>query len=890
MNIAKIPSHIRSLLLALCSLLVACSSDNTEQRSQQFYATKLCAPALSSEIADTLYERAYNNFAVTSNDHTILSAIWHDCNIKYVTAETSAFIRQLFTLNEMCTDNMMCAWDDSGIAQITLNQHDQVKGNLKPAEGMYMRLICGVLLCNKYLHKFASDSDTKQAEIRFLRALNYYYLMDIFGKAPIFRYYTDDKTPISSQTEIYEFIEHELVEVLPFLPNGKNTSDFDQAYGKANKIAALMLLDRLYLNAEVYTGVPQWEKAAKTAQEILMGPYKLSSRPLYNSSMGVTWSGYQLLFAGDNGSNGSSCEVVYPIRFDSQSMADWNGSTFLICSASKYDTKFLPDIDGLGLTEQWIGNRMRANLIVKFLPDSIPFEAHYPTMVEWAHDDRALFQSVDRRLSCRVRPIFEDGFSTVKFNNLHSTTAQPTEIPKTASTDFPLMRLAETYLTLAEAEWRLGNTNDALKYINIVRKRANALPLTSIDKKGFAILDEWAREFYFECRRRTDLIRFNCFGGNNDYLWQWKGGTILGHNFNEALNTYDLPNDTLIVTTNRQNVDMYYMIGNGIGDNSWDNRGGKNIGQGLAPMCIIDSTTLQFTDYLNKDAGFKMLRDLCSWEEQFGAGEFPGDVVHNHGSAKHFTVNQEGIYRVTLNPKKELVSIEHIEESMVNNYQSLYLWINHGKNELKRYSDNAQTHIWKADFDSEGGDILLNISKTASANKDQINLYNCIRYGIPTDIDNRGRIVLHTEDGHQTIRVIYNDIDNSLYSYKLESDFNPEDDIPEDIHLSLDIDKDYKTSDNAYALKYGFTLPDKATVKRIRIGLTDSETNRPGIELAMIDSHSMSNGTIVIYDDKLKEAKNKLKDAIIYKFTVQVEFSLYGDTWCAKGYSTTIYD
>lgn len=886
----KIPTYIGFLLLIFGSILVACSHSNTELRSQSFYATNLCAPALSSENADTLYERTYNNFAITSNDPSLGSALWHDCNIKHVTSESSAFVRQLFTLNEMCSDNIMCNWDEVGITQINLNQLDQIKGNLKPAEGMYIRLICGVLLCNKYLHKFSLDSNTKLAEIRFLRALNYYYLLDLFGKAPIFKDYADDIVVVSSKEEIYSFIEHELIEALPFLPEGKSTFDFYPTYGRANKTAALMLLDRLYLNAVTYTGVPQWNRAADVAREILSGPYALSSRPLYNDSMDANWSGYQQLFAGDNGSNGSSCEIVFPVKYDVHSMADWNGTTYLICASAKDDTYFLPNVIGLGLAQNWTGYRTRSNLIEKFFPDSIPFNSLYPTMVEWAHDDRALFQSANRQLSCRVRRSFVDGFSTVKFNNLRSASAQPTEIPQLASTDFPLFRLAETYLTLAEAEWRMGNIEEALKNINVIRQRANALPVSSIDERGYSILDEWAREFYLEGRRRTDLIRFNCFGGDNDYLWQWKGGSLLGQPFDKAMNIYDLPNDSLIVAPNNNEMNMYYMVGVGIGNNSWDNSGGNNIGLGIAPMCIVDSNTLQFSDYFGNDVSFKMIRDFNSWEEQFGAGEYPGETAHNLGCSKNISVDPDHIYRVSLNLRSEAVSIRRIEDNLVCDYKNLYLWVNHGKNEMKRYSNNPKTHVWIADLESEGGDILLNITKSPNASKDPVNLTNSIRYGFPTEVDNRGRILLHTANEQQKIRIIYNDIDNSLYTCKLEEDSNPEDHISEDILLSLNIDKEYKTGNNACALKYSFVLPNKATVKKIRIGLTADENRNAGVELASVNANSITTGTVVIYDDKLQEAKKQLKNAVTYRFTIQLVFSLHGDLWCTTGYSTSIYE
>ena len=63
---------------------------------------------------------------------------------------------------------------------------------------------------------------------------------------------------------------------------------------------------------------------------------------------------------------------------------------------------------------------------------------------------------------------------------------------------------------------------EGTKAINQVRARAAASQLTSFSLKE--ILDEWSREFYFEGRRRTDLIRFDKFGGNNNYNWAWKSG------------------------------------------------------------------------------------------------------------------------------------------------------------------------------------------------------------------------------------------------------------------------------------------------------------------------------------------------------------------------------
>lgn len=54
------------------------------------------------------------------------------------------------------------------------------------------------------------------------------------------------------------------------------------------------------------------------------------------------------------------------------------------------------------------------------------------------------------------------------------------------------------------------------------------------------LLDEWAREFYLEGRRRSDLIRFGCFT-TDKYLWDWKGGVKEGKSVSDIYNVYPIP-------------------------------------------------------------------------------------------------------------------------------------------------------------------------------------------------------------------------------------------------------------------------------------------------------------------------------------------------------------
>jgi acyl-CoA hydrolase len=117
-------------------------------------------------------------------------------------------------------------------------------------------------------------------------------------------------------------------------------------------------------------------------------------------------------------------------------------------------------------------------------------------------------------------------------------------------TDLPFMRVAEAYLTYAEASIRLGGPNaKANEYINALRKRANAKQEATYALDD--VIKEWSKEFWFEGRRRMDLIRFNMYGGQSKYTWEFMGGIASGAQFPAYRNVYPLPDNDL---TNNENL------------------------------------------------------------------------------------------------------------------------------------------------------------------------------------------------------------------------------------------------------------------------------------------------------------------------------------------------
>ena len=137
---------------------------------------------------------------------------------------------------------------------------------------------------------------------------------------------------------------------------------------------------------------------------------------------------------------------------------------------------------------------------------------------------------------------FTDGYAVTKYSNVNSngSLAQRNDVP---DTDFPMFRLSDVYLMYAEATLRGatgGNRATALGYVNKIRARANAAAIADGGLTLDFILDERGRELFWECHRRTDLIRFGKFSGG-DKIWQWKGGVQNGTSTSSFRNLMPIP-------------------------------------------------------------------------------------------------------------------------------------------------------------------------------------------------------------------------------------------------------------------------------------------------------------------------------------------------------------
>uniref|UniRef100_UPI0025E45579 starch-binding outer membrane lipoprotein SusD n=1 Tax=Prevotella sp. TaxID=59823 RepID=UPI0025E45579 len=475
----------------------------------------------------------------------------------------TGFIRTVFNLEELMTDETLWAYQaNEGIAQITSMDWDKDNARVNWA---YQRLSFNINQYNFFItEQSGSLSEDKIAEVRFLRALNYYYFLDLYRKAPFKDTFDNNLPTEKSGKELYEWLDNELTTIEPLMAEvgAYNTA---KDFGRADRGAAYALHARLALNSAVYTDgqVKDYQKAIHYCDEIInSGKYDLSR--VAKSG----YSGYQQLFMGDNDCNPDARkEIIFPIRQDGVKTRSYAGTSYLVnastisgmpyastsdpwkCLFARVDLvkKFFPNGDIPKATdEDLLSNPSKDQVIAKDNEKGISTA----DVVAQAKDDRALFYMGIGGCSDKVRTLTPgdaitgplNGASFVKWTNLHADgTAQHHQ--NFSDTDFPMFRLAEIYLTRAEAKYRLNGSQDGLADILEVQDRANRqIKASSVDEQ--TLIDEWCREFYLEGRRRSDLVRFGLFTGSK-YLWSFKGGSENGQGIPTKFDIYPIPGDEM---------------------------------------------------------------------------------------------------------------------------------------------------------------------------------------------------------------------------------------------------------------------------------------------------------------------------------------------------------
>jgi hypothetical protein len=181
------------------------------------------------------------------------------------------------------------------------------------------------------------------------------------------------------------------------------------------------------------------------------------------------------------------------------------------------------------------------------------FVNQFPNGAE-SEDERALFHTEGQSLEINNISSFSNGYAVTKYKNVDVDGNQGSDATgEMVDTDFPMFRLGDVYLMYAEAVVRGGggDMSQAVSYVNELRERAygnSGNNISASDLTPDFILNERARELYWEAHRRTDLIRFGQFSDRG--IWAWKGGVPQGTTTGAFRDLYPIPSSDIGVNTN----------------------------------------------------------------------------------------------------------------------------------------------------------------------------------------------------------------------------------------------------------------------------------------------------------------------------------------------------
>ncbi|MCX2678623.1 RagB/SusD family nutrient uptake outer membrane protein [Galbibacter sp. EGI 63066] len=372
------------------------------------------------------------------------------------------------------------------------------------------------------------------AEMRALRALYYSILVDTHGNVPIISNYGDELPVQSTRNEVYEFIVSELTDVIPTL-----STEVDQStYGRMTRYAAYHVLARIYLNAEVYTGTPQWEKCIEACNEVInSGQYTLSDS-------------YSNIFSTNNDTNP---ELVFAIPYDQIYAQGWNAHMKMLLP----DHRYVFDME----SQPWGGSSCNPQFIDSYDPNDKRMEDTWLMGDQLDANDGSVVMTLVKEMPSIYDCEFTEGFRCGKYEIEPGATGS-------LSNDFPLLRYTDILMMKAESLLRTGQSEAAAQLVTEVRMRSFDDPaeatVTGAELEGDTtvqygtlaedgsiadagnqtpvpygrFLDELGWEFAAEARRRTDLIRFGVYQTKNWYNHTPKGDhTILFPIGLEEMNT-----------------------------------------------------------------------------------------------------------------------------------------------------------------------------------------------------------------------------------------------------------------------------------------------------------------------------------------------------------------
>ena len=513
--------------------------------------TKPIDPNSSTSFnADRMFTKCYSCLALIGQ-----SGPGDNSDVEDIDAGTSGFYRTIWYCNELSSDEAWWIWDDAESKQLCQTNWN---GTNTMIRAIYTRLVLDIKYCNHFMTYAPNETQEDKnriAEVRFIRALHYFYLLDMYLYSPFVIEDSNEFPHFIPRHKLYAWLVDELEDLITVMPAQRV-----QPY-RVDKAAAQLLLARIYLNANVYNkynkewnssnphpdkekwaGKNIWKIAEEAAKDVINDntQYALvgQDQKIVTDS-GYVYTPYQQLFMGDNHRDAVMKESLLQIYQDGLYAQSYATSMMLI-GANR-----LKGMVAWGIEAEWHSMRTSPTLVDKFLkPLKIDRETAKEQIINeyqmrnYLKDDRAILSSDSVNTGYKftmkgdqdlgdTKYLF-DCWAGLKFTGVYSSAQRPEDSPRQnpswPDTDIPLLRLAEAYMIQAEALLRQGDNAGALKIVNEkIRARANADPLPSLDEE--TMLDEWSREFWYEGRRRIDLVRFGRFFGeeSDHYRYHWEG-------------------------------------------------------------------------------------------------------------------------------------------------------------------------------------------------------------------------------------------------------------------------------------------------------------------------------------------------------------------------------
>lgn len=395
--------------------------------------------------------------------------------------------------DEACIPTRGNDWNDGG-RYLRWQQHTWDANDPGPLS-LWRYAFTGVSKVNAIIAQIQDTNISEEAktkcvaELRALRAYYYTLLIDEFGNVPITTDVRATELPANSpRRDVFEFVESELTDALPYLASGV-------IYGRMTQNVANALLARMYLNAAVYLNLDLGSDAYKVyLQRCLDACAKVQGYALtgdYSASFAIA--------------NEKSPEIIMAIPYDHTMGTVGN---YLASMTYHYNQNQAFSADA---SYPWCGNGICAQPGV--------YSSYEDGDVR---RDKSLL--VGQQYKAKDgSPILDDDGSPINYveeieDFSHASRVAGARLNKyewspsdqwERDNDWVLMRYAEVLMMQAEANFRLGNAAAAMTYMNHVRARAGLPALTAVDEK--ALDNEWLHEFAFEGLRRTVNIRFGTF-------------------------------------------------------------------------------------------------------------------------------------------------------------------------------------------------------------------------------------------------------------------------------------------------------------------------------------------------------------------------------------------